>query len=152
MEQATINTHFACEKHYFLLMKNIKRACFTALDASVNDTFKVYNDPAIQGWHAGMQGIDILEQLSTIYGKSTPAVLETNNTVFRSPYLAADAPKVLFRSMEECAKMALLGCNPYTDRQLVTDAIRLLLTTGLYTRPFKDWDCLTLGAQRRYPL
>ncbi len=29
----------------------------------------------------------------------------------------------------------------------MTNAIRLLLTTGFYTRPFKDWDCLTLGAQ-----
>jgi hypothetical protein len=27
------------------------------------------------------------------------------------------------------------------------NAIRLLLTTGLYTRPFKDWDWLTLAAQ-----
>jgi hypothetical protein len=51
MEQATINTCFVHEKHYFMLMRNIKRACFTTLDASVNNAFKVSNDPAIQGWH-----------------------------------------------------------------------------------------------------
>jgi hypothetical protein len=58
-----------------------------------------------------------------------------------------DAPKVLFQCIEECAKMALLGCNPYMDRQLVTNTIRLLLTTGLYIQPFKEWDCLTPVSQ-----
>jgi hypothetical protein len=43
--------------------------------------------------------------------------------------------------------MALLGHNPYTVWQLITNAIHLLLTTGLYTRPFEEWDCLMLPAQ-----
>jgi hypothetical protein len=146
-EQAAINTCFAREKHYFLLMRNIEQACFTTLDASINDAFKVSNDLAIQGWHAGMQVIDILDQLSTIYNQPTLAVLKTNNTVFHSPYSAANALEVLFRRIKECAKMALLGRNPYTDWKLVSNAIRLLPTTGLYTWPFKDWDQLILRAQ-----
>jgi hypothetical protein len=117
---------FACEKHYFMLMRNIKQACFTALNSSINDAFKVSNDTEIQGWHAGMQVINIIDQLSTIYGQSTPAILETSNTVFHSPYLAANAPEVLFRHIKEYAKMALLSRNPYTDQQLVTNTILLL--------------------------
>jgi hypothetical protein len=70
-----------------------------------------------------------------------------NDTVFCSPYLAADAPEVLFRRVEECAKTALLGNNPYTDCQLVTNTIHLLLTTGLNTKLFKDWDSLSRPAQ-----
>jgi hypothetical protein len=146
-EQATINMCFAREKHYFLSMRNIKRTCFTALDASVNNAFKVSNYLAIQGWHTGMRVINILDQLSAIYSQPTPSILKTNNTVFRSPYLAANAPEVLFCQIEECAETALLGRKSYTDWQLVTNAIRLILTTGLYTHPFEDWDCLTLGAQ-----
>jgi hypothetical protein len=69
-------------------------------------------------------------------------MLELNDTVFHCPYLVANAPEVLFQRIKECAKMALLGNNPYTDRQLVTNAICLLLITGLYTRPFEDWDRL----------
>jgi hypothetical protein len=42
---------------------------------------------------------------------------------------------------------ALPGNNLYTDRQLVTNAICLLLKMGLYTRPFEDWDRLTCPAQ-----
>jgi hypothetical protein len=46
-EQASINSLFNCRKAYFLSMQNIERACFTALDVSVNDAFKVSNDPAV---------------------------------------------------------------------------------------------------------
>jgi hypothetical protein len=142
-EQATIDTCFVRKKHYYMLMQNIEQACFTAFNAS-NNAFKVSNNPTIRDWHAGMQVIDILDQLSTIYSQPTPAVLETNDTVFCSPYSAAGAPEVLFRRIEECAKMALLGHNPYTDWQLVTNASHLLLTTGLYIQPFEEWDQLTI--------
>jgi hypothetical protein len=67
-EQASIDSLFNCRKAYYLSMQNIKRACFTALDVSVNDAFKVSNDPAVRGWHAGMRVIDILDQLSATYG------------------------------------------------------------------------------------
>jgi hypothetical protein len=40
-EQASIKSLLNQCKHYFLSMQNIKRACFTALDASINDAFLV---------------------------------------------------------------------------------------------------------------
>jgi hypothetical protein len=89
-----------------------------------------------------MRVIDILNQLSIIYGQPIPAALEANGHIFRIPTSAADAPEVLFRRIEECAEKALLGQNPYTDKQLITNTIHLLLTTGLYIRAFEDWDQL----------
>jgi hypothetical protein len=77
MEQATIKTTFSHQKHYYMSMKNIKHACFTALDARINDAFKLSVNPAIQGSHAGMRVIDTLDQLSAIYGQPTPAVSRT---------------------------------------------------------------------------
>jgi hypothetical protein len=115
MEQATINSMFTHHKNYYRLMINIKQACFTAIDACINNAFKVSNNPTIQGWHTGMTAMSILDQLSDLYGKPTPAALEGNNTRFRSPYLAADPPKLLFHRIEECAKIALLGHNTYTN-------------------------------------
>jgi hypothetical protein len=141
-EQASIKSLFNQRKQYFLLMQNIKRACFTALDASINDAFKVLNDPNIWGWHARMQVLDILDQLSATYGQPTPVVLEANNHIFHSPTLAANAPKVVFCHIKECTKKALLGQNPFADKQLITNTIGLLLTTGLYVRAFKNWDQL----------
>jgi len=134
-EQASIDTTFNRRKHYFLSMQNIERACFTALDSSINDAFKLSNDPSVQGWHAGMRVIDILGQLSLIYGQPTRMSLEANDHIFLSPTSAANAPEVLFRRIEECAEKALLGQNPYTDKQLITNTIRLLLTTGLRLGP-----------------
>ena len=94
--------------------------------------------PGVRGWHAGMTTVNILDQLSSVYGKPTAAALDANDTIFRSPYSADDAPEVLFRRIEECAEIAMLGDNPYTDRQLVVTAVHLLLTTGLYIRAFED--------------
>jgi hypothetical protein len=53
IEQASIDTAFAQQKHYFLSMQSIKLVCFNALDASINDAFKVSNNPAMTGWHTG---------------------------------------------------------------------------------------------------
>ena len=81
------------------------------------------------------------DQYSQSTGQPTPAALEANDHIFRSPTLAADAPEVFFCRIEECAKKALLGQNPYTN------TIRLLLTTGLYIRAFEDWDQLANAAK-----
>jgi hypothetical protein len=89
----------------------------------------------------------ILDQLSQTYGQPTPAALEINDVTFRGPYSTADAPEVLFQCIKNCAEIAILGNNPYTEKQLITNAICLLLTTGLYTRAFKEWDRLLATAQ-----
>ena len=94
-----------------------------------------------------MRVIAILDQLSLIYGQPTPVVLEANDHIFQSPTSAANAPEVLFRRIEECAEKALLSQNPYTDKQLITNTIHLLLTTGLNIRVFEDWDQLPESAK-----
>jgi len=48
---------------------------------------------------------------------------------------------VLFRRIEDCQEVQILGEDPYTTQQLLNYAVRLLLQTGLYTRDFEDWDC-----------
>jgi hypothetical protein len=73
--------------------------------------------------------------------------MELNNVAFRSQYSAADAPKVIFRRIEKCVKIAIVGQNPYTNSQLINNAIRLLLTTGLYQQPFEEWDRLLPASQ-----
>ena len=64
--------------------------------------------------------------------------LGTQCIAFQSQYSSTDAPEVLFRRIENCAKIAILGQNPYMDWQLINNAICLLLTTGLYQRPFEE--------------
>ncbi len=83
-EQASIDSLINQRMAYFLLMQNIKQACFTALNSLVNNSFKVSNDPTVQGWHAGMRVTNILDQPSATYGQPTPSALEANNHIFRS--------------------------------------------------------------------
>jgi hypothetical protein len=59
-----------------------------------------------------MQVINILDQLSRIYDQPTMAVLETNNTVFRSPYPDANAPEVLFCHIKEAPRRRSLAATP----------------------------------------
>jgi len=94
-----------------------------------------------------MRVIDILDQLSLIYRQPTPTTLEANDHIFQSPTSAANAPEVLFRHIEESAEKALLGQNTYTNKQLITNTICLLLTMGLYIHVFEDWDQLAETAK-----
>ncbi len=89
----------------------------------------------------------ILDQLSSIYGQPTPAAMKLNDTAFCGVYLAANTPEVLFCCIEDCAEIAILGRNPYTNCQLLQNAICLLLMTGLYVRMFEEWDHLQPTAQ-----
>ncbi len=94
----------------------------------------------------GMSVMVILDGISTLYSKPMPA-LEGNDSKFRSPYLPADLPKLLFVCIEDCAKIALLGHDPYTDHQLINTATRLLTSTGLYIQVFEYWDLLAPAKQ-----
>ena len=140
-EQATIDATFIRQRNYYQSYLNIKRACFTVLDDSIDDAFKVSNIPTIVGWNTTMEIMDIFDQLANMYGRPTPAALLSNDQLYRSIYSPADAPEVLFRRIEDCQEVQILGNDPYTPQQLINNAIRLLLATGLYTRDFDDeWD------------
>jgi len=54
---------------------------------------------------------------------------------------------IWLQMLPRCAEIVILGCNPYTDCQLLQNAIRLLLTTRLYIRAFEEWDHLQPVAQ-----
>ena len=142
-KQATVNATFALEEHYYQSLVNINHAVFLSLCASVNEAFQVSNIPGIVRWHADMEIRAILDQLSSTYGMPTPAALEHKDVTFRSAYSPADAPKVLFCHIKNCAEIVIIGNNPYTNRQIVNNTIRLLLMTGMYVRAFEVWDCLT---------
>jgi hypothetical protein len=69
-----------------------------------------------------------------------PNVLLQNDMFFHSAYLPADAPETVFRCIKDCQEVQLLGKDKYTPKQLLNNAIQLLLQCGLYMRDFEDWD------------
>jgi hypothetical protein len=69
---------------------------------------------------------EILNQITTTYGRPTPNALLQNNMLFCSAYSPADAPKTLFRHIKDCQEVQLLGKDEYTPKQLLNNTIRLL--------------------------
>ena len=138
--QATIDAQFKRARNYYDSYLNIRRAVFNILDDNIDDAFKVSNDPALVGWNQSMEPREMFDQITSTYGKPTPAALLQNDTLFRSVYSPNDAPEVLFRRIEDCQEVQILGEDPYTAQQLLNNAVRLLLQCGLYTRDFEDWD------------
>ena len=85
-----------------------------------------------------MEPREMFNQITATYGKPTPAALLQNDMLFQSVYSPNDAPEVLFRRIEDCQEVQILGEDPYTAQQLLNNAVvRLLLQCGLYTRILK---------------
>jgi hypothetical protein len=78
----TIDARYARARNYWRTYLNIKQACYNMLDDTVDNAFKVSNDPALTGWNPSMNIIDMLDQLVTTYGRPTPMALLHNNTLF----------------------------------------------------------------------
>ena len=87
-----------------------------------------------------MEPREMFDQITMAYGRPTPQALLQNDTLFRSVYSPQEAPEVLFRHIEDCQEVQILGEDPYTAQQLLNNAVCLLLQTRLYTRDFEDWD------------
>ena len=128
--QATIDAQFKRAKNYYDSYLNICRAVFNIFDDNIDDAFKVSNDPALVGWNQLMEPREMLNQITATYGKPTPAALLQNDMLFQSVYSPNDAPEVLFRRIEDCQEVQILGEDPYTAQQLLNNAVRLLLQCG----------------------
>ncbi len=74
-----------------------------------------------------MEIMEILDQITTTYRCPMPNALLQNDMHFRSAYSPADTPETLFRCIEDCQEVQLLGEDEYTPKQLLNNAIRLLL-------------------------
>ena len=57
---------------------------------------------------------------------------------------------MLFCRIKNCAEIAILGNNPYTNRQLINNAFCLLLITGLNIRAFDECDHLDPATEQTW--
>ncbi len=144
-----VDAAFEGDKNYYLSYKNFNRACFCMRDALVPNQFKVSNNPALMGWNASMSIQDILYQVETSYGKPSSGTLFTNNTLFKSPFTASEALKLLFYCIEQCQEIITLGQLPYTTEQIIQNALRLLMTSQIF--PMKEFDTWENSMVKTYP-
>ena len=108
------------------------------LGDGIDDSFKVSNDPALVGWNPSMEPREMYNQVTT----GAPHQPPPSKTIrcFRVCIPHKMSPKSLFRCIEDCQEVQILGEDPYTAQQLLKNAVYQLLQSGLYTRDFEDWD------------
>jgi hypothetical protein len=123
---------FEQNKNYYLPFVNINRACFCMLNDNIADQFKVSNTPNMTGWNSSMTVRSILKQLETLYSKPDTMSLFQNNTSFCSPFPATEAPEMLFYRIEQCQEIQTIAQDPYTPKQIINNAICLLMQSGIF--------------------
>jgi hypothetical protein len=141
---------FLRNKNYYLSYKNINCACFKMLDENVQLQYKVSNMTTMTGWNATMSVRLILEQLEGSYGKPNMMTIHQNDLLFRSPLLPSEAPEMLFYCIEQCQKIQTIAEDPYTPKQIMSNAVRLLMASGIF--PLKEFDTWEVLPIKMYPI
>jgi hypothetical protein len=139
-----IDAAFTRDKNYFPFLRDINRACFKMLDDLISNQFKVSNTPNLTGWNSTMTLLEILKQLKTLYRKPDTMTLFGNDTLFRSPFPANEAPEMLFYRIGQCQEIQILAQDPYSPTQIINNAVRLLQQSGIFPlKEFDTWDAIT---------
>jgi hypothetical protein len=135
---------FTRDKNYYLSFLNINRACFKMLDETVSNQFKVSNTPNLTGWNSTMTIRIILMQFKASYGKPDTMTLFRNNTLFQSPFPATEAAEILFCRIKQCQEIQTLAQDPYSNMQIINNALRLLMQSGIFLlKEFDTWETIT---------
>ena len=83
-----------------------------------------------------MSIINIFAQLDTTFGKPDAQAQLLNNNNFRAPLLPTETPETLFLRLKECQEEQILANNPYTDMQLIINAVLVLQKASIF--PVKE--------------
>jgi hypothetical protein len=114
--------------------ENVRRAIKEALNEAIPNAFHkpVDNQMDQKVYTVRNNPRDILSNLCTKYGTSTPAEKRHNNMLLDAPWDPSDPIEALFDRIEDCFIFALI-CKPeYTMEQIVDKAIFAIQLTGLY--------------------
>ena len=122
----------------FKTCNNIKHALYNILQKSVSLQYQASTTPGLSGWDPSMTIHAILAQLNATYGKPDAQTTEANEAMFRMLIQQNQTPESVFLRLEECQEVAILADNPYTDKQLISQAVMILRKSNTF--PIKDFD------------
>jgi len=133
-----IDAQFKLDKNMFKTYTNIKRALYNILQKSVTLQYQTSTTPGLSSWDPSMTIHSILAQLNATYGKPDAQTTEANDAMFRMPLQQNQTPESVFLRIEDCQEVAILAENPYTDKQLINQAVLVLRKSNIF--PIKDFD------------
>ncbi len=144
-----IDATFTQDKNYYLSFLDINQACFKMLDKTVSNQFKVSNTPNLTGWNSTMMIRVILKQLKASYSKPDTMTLFRNDNLFQIPFPAIKAPEMLFYRIKQCQEIQTLAQDPYSNMQIINNAVRLLMQSNIF--PLKEFDTWETITPKTYP-
>ena len=140
-----IDGDFKVRKNMYQTSTNIARAIFLMLSDIVPEQYRVSNTPGLSGWNQTMTINEILDQLESTYGRPDATALLQNDALYRGPLSHTDAPETLFLRLELCQEVQILANNPYTDTQMLHQAVLLLRQSNILpTKDYDDWEDVTV--------
>ena len=127
----------------FKTYTNVHRAIYKLLVYNVLPQYQASTTPGLTGWDATMSIIDIFSQLDATFGKPDAQAILANNAQYWARLQLTETPESLFLCLEECQEVQILANNPYTDKQLIVNAVLLLRQSNIFpAKYFNDWDAL----------
>jgi hypothetical protein len=136
-----IDAQFKLDKNMYQTYNNIKRALYNLLTKSVGLQFQTSTTAGLSGWDPSMTIHAILAQLNATYGKPDAQTTEANDAMFRMLLQPNQTPESVFHRIEECQEVAIMAENPYTDKQLMSQAVMILRKSNIFpVKDFDDWE------------
>ena len=131
---------FTREKNMFTSCENISGAMVRMLMANIEEKYQISNVSGLQGWNNDMTAMEILTQLESKYGTPDPDAVAAMETMFSKPHNPNDPPEVLYSTLEECQKIAMMNKNPWSEQQVMMKAVDLLRRSGIFKdKVFEEW-------------
>jgi hypothetical protein len=139
------DSQFKIDKNLYKTYLNVHRAIYKLLLDNVLPQYQASTTPGLTGWDSTMTIIDIFAQLDATFGKPDAQAQLLNNSNFRAPLLPMETPETLFLRLEECQEVQILTNNPYTDMQLIINAVLVLRKANIFpVKEFDDWETVPL--------
>ena len=132
------DSQFKIDKNMYKTYNNVHRAVYKLLTDNVLPQYQASTTPGLTGWDATMSIIDIFAQLDATFGKPDAQAILINEAKFRAPLLPMETPETIFLQLEECQEVQIPAHNPYTDKQLIVNAVIVLRKANVF--PTKDFD------------
>ena len=131
---------FTREKNMFTSCENISSAMVRLLMANIEEKYQMSNVSGLQGWNNNMTVMEILTQLEEKYGAPDPDAVAAMEAMFNKPHNPNDSPEVLYATLEECQKVAMMNKNPWNEKQVMMKAVELLRRSGIFKdKVFEEW-------------
>ena len=73
-------------------------------------------------------------------GTPDPDAVAAMEAMFSKPHNPNDPPEVLYSTLEECQKIAMMNKNPWSELQVMRKAVDLLRRSGIFKdKVFEEW-------------